>query len=384
MIWKDKVSAEIEANRSILEHLGLTIGNNPELGFEEFQASQLLADTLQGAGFHVVRGIAGLKTAFEAKLGGVGPNIALLCEYDALPELGHACGHNLIGMASVGAALGLAPFLKEIGGTVTVLGAPAEETGGGKVILVEQGAFHQVDAALMFHPSSQNLLMSTTNALDAYEFVFTGKVAHAAASPEQGINALDGLIFLFTGINALREHLPESVRIHGIITEGGTAPNIVPHRAVGRFYLRAPKRELLDEVTAKVRKIAEGAALMSGASVSWSQFELANDNLVPNQAMALAFGANLQHLGVTEIQEFLDGKGSSDMGNVSKVVPAIHPYLNIGDGLAVHTLEFAEASVSAAGISTAILAAKALAHTVIDLLTNTTLLEAVKREHAES
>ena len=384
MDWKEKVSAEIESKRVHLENLALTIGQNPELGFEEYEASQLLCKSLEEAGFDVVQGVAGMPTAFRGTRGKGLPNIALLCEYDALPEIGHACGHNLIGVASVGAALGLAPFMEELGGQITVVGAPAEETGGGKVILVEQGIFQDVDAALMFHPASNNLLMSTTNALNAYEFIFTGKTAHAAASPEQGINALDGAIFLFNGINALREHIPDSIRIHGIISEGGKAPNIVPDRAVARFYIRAPKREVLDEVTAKVLKIAEGAALMSGTSISWNQFELSNDNLVPNQTLALAFGANLQRLGVTDIQEFSDGKGSSDMGNVSRVVPAIHPYLSIGEGLVSHTREFAQASLSSQGIETALLAANVLAHTVVDVLTNSALLEAIKKEYSPS
>lgn len=381
MNWKAQVSAEIHSKQTFLEQLALTIGEKPELGFEEVEASRLLSGALEEGGFQITRSIAGLETAFRGTCGQGRPNIALLCEYDALPDVGHACGHNLIGTASVGAALGLAPFMEELGGTVTVLGAPAEETGGGKVILVNAGVFQDIDAALMFHPAAQNLLMATTNALDAYEFVFTGKAAHAADSPEEGVNALDGVIALFNGINALREHLPEGVRIHGIISEGGTAPNIVPARAVARFYLRAPKREILDEVAAKVLKVAEGAAVMTGAQVAWEQFELSNDNMTPSQALALAFGANLQRLGITDIQEFATSKGSSDMGNVSRVVPAIHPYLSIGHGVVAHTVEFAQASIGPRGVATAVLAAEALAHTVVDLLTNPTLLQAAQDEH---
>ncbi|NLJ79865.1 MAG: M20 family metallopeptidase [Firmicutes bacterium] len=384
MDWKAKVKAEVEAKSPILKQLALEIGEHPELGFDEHNASRLLQAALKKGGYEVEAGLAGLKTAFRGRLGVPGkPNAALLCEYDALPEIGHACGHNLIGAASVGAALGLAPFLQELGGQLTVLGTPGEETGAGKALLVKAGVFEEVDAALMFHPSSQNILISTSNALDAYEFIFRGKPAHAADSPEEGINALDGVIQFFNGLNALRQHLDERIRFHGIITEGGQAPNIVPDKAVARFYLRAPRRDLLDALLEKVLAAARGAALTTGSAVYWRQFEPSNDNLVTNRALALAFGANLQELGVAEIEEYAEGKGSSDMGNVSHVVPAIHPYLSIGAGLTAHTPQFAEASLSPAGIKTAVVAAQALAMTVVDLFTNPSLLEAVQKEFEE-
>lgn len=383
MDWKAKVGSEIDNNRTLLENLALEIGKNPELGFVEYHASKLLTSALEHAGFKVTKGLGGLETAFQAVLGTGKPNIALLCEYDALPEIGHACGHNLIGTASVGAALGLAPVMEQLGGTITVIGAPGEETGGGKVLLVDGGHFAGVDVAMMFHPANQNLLMSPNNAIDAYEFVFHGKEAHAASAPEEGVNALDGVISLFNGINALREHLPSSVRIHGIISEGGKAPNVVPALASARFYLRAPQRTLLDEVAHKVFKIAEGAALMTGTEVTWHQFEPSNDNFIPNHTLALVFGANLQRLGVADIGEFAEGKGSSDIGNVSQIVPAIHPYLSIGEGIVAHTVEFAEASLSSVGLATMITAAKGLAYTAVDLLTHPHLLESVQREHEE-
>lgn len=383
MDCKSKISSEIHAKRSLLDHLVLTIGAEPELGFAEYKAVALLTETLAEAGFTIEQGVGKLPTAFRATLGQGKPNIALLCEYDALPGLGHACGHNLIGTASVGAALALAPLIEDLGGTLTVIGCPGEETGGGKVILVEEGVFNQIDAALMFHPSDQNVLMSPTNALDAYEFIFTGQAAHAASSPELGVNALDAVILLFNGINALREHLPAEVRIHGIISEGGVAPNIVPDLAKARFYLRAPHRDLLDTTTAKVKKIAQGAAQMTGAQVTWEQFELPNDNLIPNETMSLAFGANLQKLGVTEIEEFAPTSGSSDMGNVSRVVPAIHPYLKLDENLVAHTKEFAQASVGPKSGEVVRLAAQALAYTIVDLLTTPDLLQAAKKEHTQ-
>lgn len=381
MGWKEKVSRKIRSRRALLEEIALQIGRNPELGFREYNASRLLIDTLETAGFKMKSKIAGLNTAFRADLGQKGPNVAFICEYDALPDLGHACGHNLIATASLGAALGLAPFLEELGGRIAVIGAPAEEKGGGKVILANGGVFDDLDVALMFHPADQNVLMSTTNALDAYEFIFRGKSAHAASAPEEGINALDGVIQLFNGINALREHLDENVSIQGIISEGGLAPNVVPARAVARFYLRAPKRVLLDQVVDKVINIAKGAALMTGTKVQIEKFEHSNESYNPNRALALAFGANLQKLGVDDIREFEINKGSSDMGSVSSVVPSIHPYLSIGQGLIAHTAEFARASLSKQALSTAVLAAEALAYTAVDLFTKPILRKAVQREH---
>ncbi len=373
----DEYAQEIKA-------LARNIGEHPELGFQEYKAAKWLGSALQDAGFEVSYGTAGMETAFHAQLGEGSPKIALLCEYDALPELGHACGHNLIGAASVGAALALAKCITEITGTLVVLGAPAEETGGGKVKLVEAGVFQTIDAAMMFHPSAVNLLRSSSNALDAYEFVFKGKAAHAAAAPEEGVNALDGVIQLFNGINALRQHLKDDVRIHGIISEGGTAPNVVPERAVARFYFRAASRAYLDEVRERILQAARGAALMTGTAVEWRQFELSNDNLISNSALARAFGANLELLGVTDVQEYEATGGSSDMGNVSHVVPAIHPYLSVGEKLVSHTPEFAQACLSPQGLEVAVVAAKALALTAYDLFTDEGLLREAKAEHSQA
>ncbi len=381
MVLKEKVSKKIHSSKGLLEEVALKIGNNPEMGFNEYIACNTLIQVLDNAGFKVESGLANLQTAFRADLGKKRPRATFICEYDALPNLGHACGHNLIATASLGAALGIAPFLKELAGSISVLGTPAEETGGGKVILVNDGVFNDMDLALMFHPAGQNLLMCSTNALDAYEFIFIGKTAHAATAPEEGINALDSVIQLFNGINALKGRLNKEVSVQGIISEGGDAPNIVPGRASARFYLRAPSRVQLDKVVDDVIKIAKGSALMTGTRLRINQFEYSNENFVPNKTLSLAFGANLQRLGVEDIQEFEVDKGSTDMGNISKIVPSIHPYLSIGQGLTAHTKEFAEASLSEEGLKTAILAAEAMAHTVVDMFTNPNLYKAVKSEH---
>ncbi len=377
---KEQIWQYIDEHAAVIHSAAETIGQNPELGFAEFNASKLLASILKDAGYEVTLGVGSLPTAFRAVKGSGRPNIALLCEYDALPEIGHACGHNLIGAASVGAALGLGQAVEAIGGTVTVLGAPGEETGGGKTILVKEGALDGIDAAMMFHPSSENIIMSTSNALDAFEFTFKGRTSHAAGSPEKGINALDGVIQLFNGVNALRQMVKDNVRIHGVITEGGKAANIIPDRAVAQFYVRAPRRDYLDNVVAKVLNIARGAALMTGTEVQWTNFEYSNDNMVPNAALATAWADNLQALGVTHWIEQRDGKGSSDMGNVSQVVPSLHPYLAVGQGLVGHTTEFAAACLTPQGLATTVLAAKALAGTTFDLLTEPLKLQKAKQE----
>ena len=379
---KEAVLAAVDRLCPEIKGLARNIGEHPELGFQEYKAAKWLGSALQDAGFEVSYGTAGMETAFHAQLGEGSPKIALLCEYDALPELGHACGHNLIGAASVGAALALAKCITEITGTLVVLGAPAEETGGGKVKLVEAGVFQTIDAAMMFHPSAVNLLRSSSNALDAYEFVFKGKAAHAAAAPEEGVNALDGVIQLFNGINALRQHLKDDVRIHGIISEGGTAPNVVPERAVARFYFRAASRAYLDEVRERILQAARGAALMTGTAVEWRQFELSNDNLISNSAYQ-GLWANLELLGVTDVQEYRQ-PGFIRYGQCLPRGATIHPYLSVGEKLVSHTPEFAQACLSPQGLEVAVVAAKALALTAYDLFTDEGLLREAKAEHSQA
>ena len=382
-LLKQRAQENIEALADQLWDIALEIHTHPELGLQEKRAAKALTDALVQAGFSVSPGTKELETSFVGRIQGSQskPVVALLCEYDALPELGHACGHNLIGTASVGAGMALAPLMSELPGTLLVVGAPGEETYAGKAQLVDAGVFDGVDAAMMFHPSAVTQVGSSSYALDALEFVFTGRAAHAASSPEKGINALDGAIFLFNGINALREHLPDDVRIHGIISEGGVAPNVVPERAAARFYFRSARRRILDEILVKVKRIAQGAAMMSGTEVTWHNFEPSNDNLVTNRSLAAAFTGNLQALGVTDIIASADVKGSTDMGNVSHVAPAIHPYISLGiDGLVGHTPEFAAACASPNGRATMLLAAKALAMTAIDFLCNPSLQQRVREE----
>ncbi|HHU69227.1 MAG TPA: M20 family metallopeptidase, partial [Thermoanaerobacterales bacterium] len=332
------------------------------------------------------RGICGLPTAFKAvyRGKGEGPTVAFLAEYDALVGMGHACGHNLIGPISIGAAIALREVMDDIAGSIVVFGTPAEETDGAKVMMSEKGVFDSVDAAMMVHPSDKNSVLSSSLAMDAIEFVYTGKAAHAAAVPHEGINALDAVIILFNSINALRQQLKDDVRIHGIISEGGVAPNIIPERAVARFYIRAAERLYVDEVVEKVLSCAKGAALATGAKLSTRNFEVSFDNLITNETLAKAFEKNMKFVGVKDILSTGEGPGSTDMGNVSHRAPAIHPYIAIApEGTPGHSKLFLEAAASPTAHDALILAAKSLALTGYDVLTDSKLLEQIKQEFRE-
>ncbi|MHB8124474.1 MAG: M20 family metallopeptidase [Desulfitobacteriaceae bacterium] len=358
------------------------IGEHPELGHKEYFAANLLSYFLLRHGFEVEHKIAGFDTAFIAKFTGThpGPRIAFLAEYDALPDVGHGCGHNLIGAAGAAAAVLLSKCV-QLPGEVLVIGTPAEETNGAKVILVEKGIFQGVDIAMMFHPGSQNVPQSDSLALDALEYTFHGRAAHSASSSYYGINALEAMINFFVDLNDLKKQIPEDSRIDGIITEGGIAPNIIPERAVARFYLRARKRIALDDLRKQVVQCAQNAAARVSARVTWQKYELSYDELRSNQTLAECFAKNLLKLGVTEIAAPHTVMGSMDMGNVSWIVPSIHPYLVLGTGNEIpHTRNFAEASLSLAGKRLLMLAMQSLAFTGWDVLTDKQLLQNIKNE----
>jgi len=371
----------VEAIKPELVQLSERIHRHPEIKFEEHKASRWLSEAASEAGFRVECPLAGLETAFRASYGEDGPTVAFLAEYDALPKLGHACGHNLIGPASLGAALALRPLVDAHGGAVQLIGTPGEEGGGGKVVLAEAGVFDDVDAVMMFHPSGKTILWKHALARRKLFIEFFGKAAHAASSPEKGISALDAVIQTFQNINALREHIIDSSRIHGIITDGGDAPNIVPDYAACLFYVRALDDEYCDELLERVKDCARGAARATGASVKM-EMQGAYRSLRTNQPLAQAFKENLETLGWT----FADvnpskGIGSTDMGDVSHVAPAIHPYLSIGpEDLVGHSTEFVEAAVSEQAFDSMVDAAKALAATGVDLLLKPSLREAVRED----
>lgn len=385
---KNKINNQIEKMREELYKISQYIGKNPELGHEEFKASKILTEMLVNNGFNVEMGTSGLSTAFEAVYdsGLNGPSLAFMAEYDALPEIGHACGHNLIGTMSIAAAVALSRAVKEYGGKIYVYGTPAEETRGGKVTMVDEGLFNHLDVAMMVHPAECHQRSGSSLAMDAIQFEFFGKPAHAAASPHEGINALDAVIQTFNGINALRQHLTSDVRIHGIIPEGGKAANIVPDYAVAQFYVRAKQRHYLNETLEKVKRCARGASLATGARLKTSFYELSYDNMITNQTLSLAFTENLVMLGIdpNKIHDENSGSGSIDMGNVSQVVPSIHPYIQISDKpCPAHTNEFREAAMSEQGFEGLIVGAKCLANTALDVLEKPELLKSIKDEFME-
>lgn len=353
-----------------LAELSEYIYHNPELGNQEFKAVEILTSFLEEHHFTVEREFLNIKTAFRATFDSKkeGPTIGYLCEYDALPEIGHGCGHNMIGPMSAGAGVLLSKILDEVGGRIIVYGTPAEETDGAKVILAENGVFDELDVAMMAHPASETIRSGDTIALYPLQFTYKGKTAHAAASPHEGINALNSVIQLFNGIDALRQHVTSDVRMHGIITSGGVAANIVPDEAVAQFYFRAATKETLEDVVEKVKKIAEGAALMTGATLSMERYELPYDNLVTNENLSEAFNENLRMLGITEIKE-KKSAGSSDIGNVSHITPTIHPYIGISDCyITGHSRALADATITPLGHERLLVGTLALAYTGYDVL----------------
>jgi len=384
--WKASVCKAIDDQADVLRAVSKELFDHPELKHEEVRASGLIAQHLKDAGFEVELGVAGLSTAIRAEhpCTSDGPTVAILAEYDALPELGHACGHNLIAAGALGAALGVGSIKEQLPGTLLFFGTPAEEGGGGKVTMVDAGLFRRVDAAIMYHPSSFTVTGWGSLAITEVKIEFHGRPAHAAAWPEKGINALDAVIQTFNGINALREHIKDGARIHGIITHGGTKPNIVPEYAAAEFYVRAPETAYRDELLGKLRRCAEGAALATGASLDFSLVGHAYKAMNPNRALGKAFEANLESLGWSFAPPAADMMGSTDMGDVTQAVPGIHPYIAIAESdVAAHTHEFAEAAASERGQKAMIDAAKAMAMTAVDVLTSPELTERIQREFAQ-
>ncbi|MBC5625553.1 M20 family metallopeptidase [Clostridium sp. NSJ-49] len=353
------------------------IYENPELGNEEYKAVEVLTKLLKEHNFSVEEKYLDMDTAFKATFdsGKPGLTVGYLCEYDALPGIGHGCGHNMIGTISAGAGIALSKIIDQVGGKIIVYGTPAEETNGAKVIMVEKGAFDELDCAMMVHPNDKTYASGTSSALYPIQFTFKGKTAHAASCPEQGINALNAVIQLFNGIDALRQHVTKDVLMHGIITEGGVAANIVPERAVAQFYIRAAKKATVTEVLEKVKNIARGAALMTGCELEMDRYELPYDDLNTNEVLSEAFNENLRSLGITEIHAPKTGGGSSDIGNVSYVTPTIHPYISISNcEIRGHSRELAKATTESLGHERLLTAVLALAYTGYDVLTKKVIL----------
>ncbi|MGE6256517.1 M20 family metallopeptidase [Heyndrickxia sporothermodurans] len=387
---RDLIDKSIEDSKELYIETSHKIHENPEIGNQEYFASKTLIEILEKAGFEVTRNVAGHETGFVAKKASskAGPRIAYLAEYDALPGLGHACGHNIIGTTSVAAGIALAEVIDEAGGEVVVFGTPAEEggpNGSAKGSFVKHGILEDIDIALIIHPAGKTGLTTPFLAVDPLDFHFYGKPAHASGSPEEGINALDAVIQLFNGINALRQQLPTDVRIHGIITHGGDAPNIIPEYASARFFIRASTWKRAEEVSAKVRNTAEGAALATGSKVKIERFQNEVHDFVINASLDEIIGKELELLGEKVNTEKGKGVGSSDAGNISHVVPTAHPTIKIGpDDLIGHTNEFRECAGSPLGDKALITGAKALAFTGYRILTEPELLAKVRADFEAS
>ena len=378
---KEWACARVDAERPSLIELSLRIHGTPELSFGEHRAAAWLSEYLEGAGFAVERGAYGLPTAFAARLGSGSPRVAILCEYDALPAIGHACGHNIIAAAGAGAAVGLVDLIEESGGSVLVLGTPAEEGGGGKILMARQGAFDGVDAAMMVHPAGADLPAMHVLALSQVEVEYLGRAAHASAFPHRGINALDALVTAYQGIAQLRQHIRHSEGIHGIITDGGQAPNVVPERAAGLFCIRAATAPRLAQLKVRVTACFEAGALSSGARLNVRTVGEDYADMSTNQPLAAAYTANMERLGrslMRSAEVSAAVAGSTDMGNVSKLVPAIHPMVAVSPpAVPLHSAEFAQWAASNDGHRAVVDGAKALAMTAIDVLCDSAVRTAV-------
>jgi amidohydrolase len=370
---KRRVRDWVDSEREALLAISHEIHAHPELAFEEHKACALLVRSLRDLGLEVESGSHGLETAFRTDFGtGPGPCVALVAEYDALPEIGHACGHNLIATASVGAGMALLSMADELPGRVRILGTPAEEGGAGKEIMLRQGAFEGVDCAMMMHPAGFNLPTMPCICKADVDVTYRGRASHASAAPERGINALDALVSGYQSIAALRQHIKPSERIHGIILDGGQAPNVVPERAMGRFYVRSPYESGLAKLKARVAACLEAGAIATGAEVEMTWSEIDYLDMWSNQPLEEKFQTNAEALG----REFIpisalssSMAGSTDMGNVSHKVPSIHPMLAASPPrINIHNREFADYAGGEMGDHAALDGAKSLAMTAIDFL----------------
>ena len=379
---KKRLAERVDARAPALDRLALAIHSRPELAFEERFAADALVAYLRAEGVNAETAAGGLETAFAVEAGAGGPVVAILGEYDALPGIGHGCGHNLMGTAAVGAFLALRDVLNGLKGRVRLIGCPAEERGNGKVQLIEGGVFEGVDAALMYHPGDRDEIDPLMLAMVNLDVELLGKAAHAAAEPHEGVNALDGLVLGWNAMSALRLLVRSDSRIHGIITDGGKAANIIPDRAAARLMVRSPENTYLADLRRRVVACFEGAALATGCELKteWSEVcEVVNTN----RPLAEAFAENAKALGRTmHPRRPSDTHGSTDMGNVSTLVPGIHPFLSITEGpVPGHSIAFTEAAKTQRALETMRLAAKALAMTALDAFADSSLVKRAKEAH---
>ncbi len=378
----------IDAMSDELISISHEIHANPELAFHEHKAATLLSDRVEKEGLPVTREAFGLETAYATEFGDQGPTVGILSEYDALPGIGHACGHNIIATTGLGASLALAKLNGALPGRVRYLGTPAEEQGGGKELMAQEGAFDGLDAAMMVHPAGVDLATMPCICVSEVEVIYTGKSAHASAMPHAGLNALDALVTAYQSIAQLRQHIRPTERIHGIINEGGVAPNIVPDRASGVFYVRAAEAISLAALKERVQACFEAGALATGctADIRWAKADYLD--MKTSWPIAEAYEANARSLGrdFFPLEKMPSGSaGSTDMGNVSHRVPSIHPMISSAPpSVVIHNPEFARWAGGEMGDKACIDGAKSLAMTAIDFMTDAALQEAAKAGFAET
>lgn len=384
---KQQMALAVDARAARLLSVSHQIHETPELCFEEHVAHDLLCTVLEDEGLEVERSAYGLDTAFVARAGRDGPHVAVICEYDALPEIGHACGHNIIAAAGLGAGVAAATMADKLGGRVSIVGTPAEEGGGGKCYLLERGAFDGISAAMMVHPANHELTFMSTIAVEQLEVTYTGQPAHASASPHKGRNALDGAVLGYMNVAALRQHIRQDERIHGIFTRAGDKPNIVPHDAAAEWYVRSPKLDSLAELRERVVACLEAGANAAGVGIECQCKAPIYADMINSETMLEFYAGNAAAAGrvVSKPHSTHAVVGSTDMGNVSYAVPSIHPMIKAApDDVAIHTPEFAQYAKSQSGDQAVLDGAKIMAATVADLWLDPEALDRAADELAQS
>ena len=384
---KQIVCDEVDAIADILLEASHAIHKNPELNFEEYFAHETLTGILEDQGLSPQRGAYDLETAFEASVGDEGVCVAVLCEYDALPDIGHACGHNIIGTAGLGAGIAASKVAGRLGGTLRILGTPAEEGGGGKVFMADRGAFDNVDAAMMVHPAAGDLVKMNTIAIQRLHVAYEGLAAHAAASPHRGHNALDAAVLGYQNIAALRQHIRPDERIHGIFLESGSKPNIVPEYSSMEWYVRSKNARSLEPLKKRVLSCLEAGAMATSCTMTHDWIEPFYADMIDNETISTLYSANATRVGRTLMEPDNESKvvGSTDMGNVSYIVPSIHPMIGVAPpGVPIHTPDFAHFSRSESGDKAVIDGAKIMAMTVVDLWAQKTNFERAHQEFQQT
>ncbi len=369
----NKIKEIISKHSEKIKQIALNIHSNPELGYEEFKAYQWQVEYLENNGFEIKKEFKGLKTAYKASYGSGKPVVCITSEYDALPEIGHACGHNLMAGCSLSTGIALKELIEteKIEGTIVIMGTPAEESKGGKVVLLKKDALKNIDMALMAHPcyyTSPSVIMA---AVTRFTIHFKGQTAHAADAPEEGINALDATRLLFNGIDAWRQHLPETTRIHGVVTNGGERPNIIPDKSSSFFYLRSLDNAYLEKMIERFKDIAKGAALMTGAEVEIEADPTPYKCVEPNYTMNQTFFTEATDLGLNP-QWKEPCRASTDFGDITCEIPGIQPFFDItkGEVAPLHTREFAEFAKSEYALEQMLLTSQALANIGLNYFTD--------------